>query len=439
MFLFITFIGIYLFIKGNKYHSFLIFLFLLTDGFQFIPEPVLLFGFNVYGKDYALIYSLSIFFLLCLTGRITFPHKSIVFFSITLFSVFLLCAAIVDIGFYNPSLPGFLLIFRVNLFVLTYFWLNKIDVEVYNKVFVFILKITIIQSFLCILQVPFGVKLLTGGGITDFDVLGFNWCRYSNLPYFLFPCLFILLMCKDLIVPYKKYILMLFFMVIFFTLTRTLILGVVLTIGLSVLLGFFKNQKKLVFSFVVIFILFLPVIGARILSSTDDINTVVDADDIENGTEMTFAFRIFHMGERYLYVNQDLKHKIFGIGFIHEIDFPRDVFIFGHKDDSKNGAIIQLDQGDISWSNLFLRYGIFGTLLYFLLFMSFLICFYKNNRQPVAAAGFMFMIISLILSFGSGNFSQFDFFLVPMFFFFYLREVKEKPFLLNLKETNFNG
>lgn len=429
MFLLITFIGIYLFIKGNKYHSFLIFLFLLTDGFQFVPEPVLLFGFNVYGKDYALIYSVSIFFLLFMTGKITFPYKSIVFFYITLFSFFLILASIVDIGFYNPSFPGFLLIFRVNLFILTYFWLNKIDLKIYNKVFVFLLKITIFQSILCILQVPLGVKLLTGGGITDFDVLGFNWSRYTNLPYFLFPCLFVLLMYKDLVVPYKKYILLLFFMVIFFTLTRTLILGVIFTIGISVVLGFFKNQKKLIFSFVVIFVLFLPVIGARILSSTDDINTVVDSDDIENGTDMTFAYRIFHMGERYLYINRDLKHQIFGIGFIHEIDFPRDVFIFGHKDEAKNGAIIQLDQGDISWSNLFLRYGIFGTLLYFLLFISFVFYFYKNRTNPVAAAGFMFMIISFILSFGSGNFSQFDFFLVPMFFLFYLRQMEEKFFL----------
>lgn len=434
MFLLITFIGIYLFIKGNKYHSLVIFLFLLSDGFQFIPEPVFLFGFNIYGKDYALIYSLAIFLLLSARGKITFPYKSVVFFFIVLFLIFLFLASIVDLGYNNPSFPGYLLIFRVNLFVLTYFWLNKINIEVYNKLFVLLLKITIIQSILCVLQVPTGLRFLTGGGLTDFDVLGFNWSRYTNLPYFLFPCLFILLMNKELIVPYKKYIVLLFFMVIFFTLTRTLIFGVIFTIGISVMFGLFKSQKKLVFSFVVICILFSPIIGARILSSSDDINTVVADDAIDNGTEMTFAYRIFHMGERYLYINKDFKHQFFGIGFIHERDFPRDTFIFGHKDEKNNNAIIQLDQGDISWSNLFLRYGIFGTVLYFCLYMSFVIYFFRNRREPIAAAGLMFLIISIVLSFGSGSFSQFDFFLIPMFIFFYLQIIKKN--IINLKNLS---
>lgn len=437
MFLLITFIGIYLFIRGNKYQSLVIFLFLLTDGFQFVPESIFLFGFNIYGKDYALIYSLAIFILLLFTGKISFPYKSIVFFFIVLFLIFLFFASIIDLGYYNPSLTGYLLIFRVNLFVLTYFWLNKIDIAIYNRLFVLLLKITIFQSILCVLQIPTGLRLLTGGGITDFDVLGFTWTRYSNLPYFLFPCLFILLMYKELVVPYKKYIILLFFMVIFFTLTRTLILGVVFTIGVSVMLGFFKNQKKMVLSFLIMCLLFLPVIGARILSSSDDINTVVADDAIDNGTEMTFAYRIFHMGERYLYINKDLKHQIFGIGFIHERDFPRDVFIFGHKDENKNNAIIQLDQGDISWSNLFLRYGIFGTVLYFGLYLSFVIFFFRSKGEPIAAAGFMFMIISIVLSFGSGNFSQFDFFLIPMFIFFYLQTIKKSSNILILN-TSYN-
>jgi hypothetical protein len=424
MFLLITFIGIFFFIKGNKYYSLVIFLFLLTDGFQFIPEPVLLFDFNIYGKDYALIYSLAIFILLLFTGKITFPYKSLVFFFIILFLIFLLISTIVDLGYFNPSISGYLLIFRVNLFIVTYFWLKKINIEVYNKLFVLILKITVLQSILCVLQVPTGLKLLTGGGVTNFDVSGFAWTRFTNLPYFLLPCLFILLMHRKFI-PGKKYIILLFLMVIFFTLTRTLIFGFIFTIGLSFILGFFKNQKKIFFLFIPFILFLLPLIGQRILSSTDDINTVIADDAIDNGSDMTFAYRIFHLGERYLHVNKDLKHQFFGVGFIHERDFPRDVFKFGHKNENNNNAIIQLDQGDISWSNLFLRYGLLGTGLYFCLYMSFVIYFFRNRFQPIAAAGFMIMIISFVLSFGSGNFSQFDFFLIPMFIFFYLQLINK--------------
>jgi len=421
MFLLITLIGIILYLKGNRYYGLLIFLFLLTDGFQFVPEPLMLFGLNLYGKDYALAFSLAILMSYLITGKIRFPYKSGVFLSILVFLIFLFIGSLIDVKYYNPSFSGFLLMFRVNLFFLTYFWLSKIDKKLFERVFRVIFIITIIQSVLCLLQIPTSVRLLTGGGVTEFNDLGFHWIRYTNLPYFLMPCFFIVLMNKDIKVPNRGYIITLFLVTILFTLTRTLILGLVITIGISVVAGMFRTQKKIIFGFAAMFILLLPIIGARLMSSTKDINSAVTADSFEAGSDMTFAYRMFHLTERVVYVAKDLKHEIFGIGFIHERDFPKDTFLLGHKD--KDYVTTQLEQDDISWSNLILRYGFLGTALYVIVYLSFCVCFFKRKSIPAGSAAFMVMSISFILTFASGKFSQADFFLVPMFFFFYMRKL----------------
>lgn len=417
MFLIITLIGIYFYLKGDKYKGLLIFLFLLTDGFQFIPEPLMLLGLNLYGKDYALVFTIVIFFSYLITLKIVFPHKTIVFFGLVLLLLYLVVAFYVDLSFYNPSFKGFLLIARVNLFLLAYFWMSKINQRLFERLFRFILILTIIQSILCLIQIPLGIRLLTMGGISKFVDLGFSWIRYTNTPYFILPCLFITLMDKKIKVPYKSYIIILFLLTLLFTLTRTIILGLVFTFALAILLGFFKNQKKVVFWMTAMFILTLPVIGARLLSSTEDIKTAVSEDPISQGSNMTFAYRIFHATERYLYINQDLKHEIFGIGFIHEKEFPKDTFLLGHKDE--NNMTTQLEQDDISWSNLFLRFGIVGTIIYVFFFITFCISFFRARYSSISTASFMFMIMSFVLTFANGRFSQADFFIIPMFLFFY--------------------
>ncbi|MBB2149899.1 hypothetical protein GM920_13435 [Pedobacter sp. LMG 31462] len=443
MFFIIMIIGIILYLQGKKYFGLLIFLFLLTDGFQFVPEPLMLFGFNLYGKDYALIFTLAILMSYLIAGKVRFPVKSIVFVALLCFLIYLVFAAYIDLAYYNPSFSGFMLMFRVNLFLLTYFWLDKIDKKLFERLFKTIFIITVIQSILCLIQIPTGLRLLTGGGITAFDELGIPWVRYTNLPYFLMPCLFILLMNKTLVIHYKGGIIVLFLITILFTLTRTLILGLILTMGFAVLSGLFNQQKKVIFWFVFMFILTLPIIGARLLSSTDDINAAVSDKSVEQGSNMTFAYRIFHVTERYLYVSKDPKHEFFGIGFIHERDFPKDTFLLGHRNEKYEAT--QLEQDDVSWSNLFLRYGIFGTVLYMFIFVAFVVAFFKQKTNGINAAAIMFMIMTLILSFASGKFSQADYFLVPMFFFFYIRksrqdaETKESNVLLSTSDVHKNS
>ncbi|MEJ7691795.1 O-antigen ligase family protein [Daejeonella sp.] len=421
MFLLITILGVILFLNGNKFLGLTVFLFLLTDGFQLVPEPIMLFGLNIYGKDYALIFSLSILLSYLITQQIVFPYKSIVFVALVVFIIFLFIAAVVDLSAFNPSLAGFLLIFRVNLFLLTYFWLAKVDKPLFERLFKFVLIITVVQSVLCLMQIPTGIRLLTNGGISNFDELGFHWIRYTNIPYFILPCLFILLMNRQLKIPNKNLITILFLITLLFTLTRTLILGLIITVVVSVFLGLFKTQKKVVFWIGVMFILTLPVIGARLMTSGEDVAAAAAAETVEQGSNMTFAYRIFHMTERYLYISAETKMKLFGVGFIHERDFPKETFLLGHKD--KNNLSTQLEQDDISWSNLFLRYGILGTSLYLLVYFAFCIWFFKNRSFSVGSAALMFLIMSLVLTFASGRFSQADFFLLPMFFYFYIRQI----------------
>src|SRR3546814_7598551 len=133
MFFLITITGIILYLQGKKYYGLLIFLFLLTDGFQFIPQPFMLFGFNLYGKDYALVFTLTILMSYLVVRRVRFPVKSLVFIGLLCFLIYLVVASYVDLAYYNPSLSGFILMFRVILFLLIYFWFDKLDKKFFER------------------------------------------------------------------------------------------------------------------------------------------------------------------------------------------------------------------------------------------------------------------------------------------------------------------
>jgi len=427
MFFLITLMCLYFYFKGDAFKSVLFFLFLLTDGFQLIPEFIFKWGVPIYGKDYALVFVLVIFFSETFIKGINF-YKNKIFLAILFFLLYTVLALIIDLTWFSPSFIGSLLIYRVNLFFLSYFWLSTISTSTYSKLFKVILIITVFQSLICLLQIPFGVKLLTGGGIAEYTEMGFKWIRFTNLPYFLLPCLFILMLEKKTYIPYRKTMIFLFIITILFTLTRTLIIGLFITICFAIFLGLLNGQKKLIIILLSIFVISSPLIGSRLISSTQDFNNAINQNEISTNDGMTFTYRILHTTERYLYISKSLKGIFFGIGFIHERNFPDDTFLIGHVDYDNDYRITQLEQDDISWSNLFLRFGIIGSIIYLFVFYTFLNHFYKLKNNSIASSGFLFLIMSFILSFSSGRFSQADFFIIPIMFLFSLNSIYKREF-----------
>lgn len=410
----------------------MLFFFLLTDGFQFVPKPLMLFGLNLFGKDYALMFIVAIFLSYLITGRLKTYHSDPVKKWIYLFYAFLLVAIVIDLRI-NPSIPGFILVVRQYLFLLCFFIFNDIEISLWERIGKTLLKITVFQCVLCLLQLIVGVPLLTMGGVTETPELGFRWFRYTNLPYFIYLLVFVVILSPRGMIKYKNNILLLFLVAIIFTLTRTLILGLFITMFVAIITNVLATQKKMIPLLLFIVLLTLPIIGTRVASSFSDIgntfSTNFEASDDQN---LTFTWRMALAAERTIYVASSTKMQFFGLGFIHENDLSDQLFLIGHLNDE--GIPVQLDQGDIAWPNLFLRLGFLGTFLYIMVAVSLGRFFYKHKRNFVAGAAFLYLIYSLIISFASNNVSAADFYIMLFALYFYVRQVvKVSPAELNYK------
>lgn len=400
----------------------MLYFFLLTDGFQFVPEQIMLFGLNYYGKDYALIFTIVVFLSYLITGRITAYKKDNVRVWIYLFYVFLFIAIVVDLQ-RNPSIVGFLLMVRQYFHLLIFFILPDIPLPLFYRLGRSLFKLTIFQTILFMSQMVTGVRLLTMGGLSESYEPGFLWYRPTNLPYFIYIFLFITLLLPKEKLKYKNQLLILFVLAILLTLTRTLILGLFITVFVAMLAGLLKAGKKVIPVFVFIALCALPIIGARVMSSFSDLGGGFSSNfEKPDDNNLTFTWRMALTAERAAYVSNDTKSRIFGIGFIHEKDFGGQPFIVGHL--NEEGEPVQLDQGDIAWPNLFLRLGFVGTFFYVMLAISLGIYYYKNREDTYAAAAFLFLIYATIITFASGMFSFADFFVIPYFIYYFIRKRK---------------
>ena len=104
-------------------------------------------------------------------------------------------------------------------------------------------------------------------------------------------------------------------------------------------------------------------------------------------------------------------------------------FIVGLENE-KTGEIVQLETSDIAWSNLIIRYGIIGTLIYLTIYISIMIFYYKHRKVRYALSTFLYLLLLLFTSITSNQLYYVYMLVFPLMFFDMTLE-KNNPNLTN--------
>lgn len=153
-------------------------------------------------------------------------------------------------------------------------------------------------------------------------------------------------------------------------------------------------------------------VSSRLIDLTSGITSALQGDVEDN-----FSYRLLHATERLNFILDSPSTAIRGIGYISEVNYKDVTFELGVWNDSLK-RVDQLNNGDIVWSNLFLRLGLLGLCIYLFMYFRFLGVFYKyrfNNKCN--SAFFLFLLISLLFtSLGNDLIGYGDFFIFPILF-----------------------
>lgn len=138
----------------------------------------------------------------------------------------------------------------------------------------------------------------------------------------------------------------------------------------------------------------IPILRERFMDAAREQKEVGKSGEVEGST----TFRLLLLQERYDYLKQHPGRYVFGIGNVHEDNFPQ-IFKIGllHPD----GKVVQLDTGDILWPLIILRLGMLGLCLFLWIHISYLIYCWRDRHLLLKAVMAYMTVNLLILSFAS--------------------------------------
>ena len=422
-------LGVVLYIIGHRVSATLIFFFFLTDGFQLIPYPEVL--FNTYmgiskGIDLAFIYAF-VLFLYGLWRYDDFLPKSLAAKLIFGYTGLLLLLSCISLFYYRIPVSEVLRTVRPFLLVYAYFPFRRLTSEQYEKVFLALWWITLGLGVLFILQSITGFPILSNansGGTVGIFTRFYNFPIYCWLFAFVsifhpFPrdwrwrYLGITVCSMVVILGFSRAALAQYAAVILFgwlltrmSLRRILWIGIPTAIvagGLFVVaLGAIQGGRTMAD--------FQRIMEGEIVETVEAEATAEFSIEEDN----TLLFRLSTLFERFLDVVSTPQSIVWGKGLSAESS-PYTESNFSYYLGLSNpdtGGILQVYNPDISWPSLLLRYGIVGTIIYltgfFLLMGSFL---YRSK------ALFLYGLMLLFNSIASECLYWFTF-ILPLFIFF---------------------
>lgn len=155
----------------------------------------------------------------------------------------------------------------------------------------------------------------------------------------------------------------------------------------------------------------------RLTGMVQETNTISSGQSSGN-----FSYRILHAKERLDYITKNTVTAVRGIGYVSEANYHHKTFKFGCYNRERN-RVDQLDNGDIMWSNIFVRVGLLGCLFY-LCFFGFLMKMYYENRShsDYYTLWFSYLLITILFtSLGNETMWYGYFFMYPISIYFALQ------------------
>lgn len=399
-------ISIFLFNNKKFYASLMLFFLFVTNGFQLVPVYWLMAGVPLEkGTDLAILYILFVTIKKLNSIKCILKQNAIYKWCLCLV-IFTTISAFYSFFFLEYPLTNIIQVYRQYLVFFSFILFFVMPLSVLKKVFHSLALLTIIQSFIFLLQIATGsILLLAADGSENVTTnISGTFTRYYNSPALLIPTLFYFLFVykfKNSIYFYSVIILL--FLTVIGPLHRSGIMALVAVITVYIVLK--KGNSIYLAGIGVLFVLgsFFEVVNERMNGAYLDIiatfNSNLNLQNIDQG-DNTMIFRIAHFLERYDYMIKQPLGWLFGIGLISDNSPLAKKLPFRNGLVSEvTGQVIQIDSGDLIYSPLLLTLGIVGTILYLFFFIKFLIYFFKSFRYSnYAIVGFLTILNGFFLS-----------------------------------------
>lgn len=306
-----------------------------------------------------------------------------------IFLCFFVFAIFVDIVYNNVYLLSVIKVVRLWIFLFLIFFVKYFRTDEIVKLFKYLALFTVVLSAVFIVEKFFDISftgaLRTRGGTR------------ASLPWPPAMLVFVLFVTNYFKVNFLYKALSISIIIVNLMLcgSRSYFLAYILCFALYWILGKITLRKivLLIGVIVVVFGVFSTenILSERFAESKEELQEVKSGStDVEGN----LTFRLLLTKERFEYVVDSPVRFVFGIGCVQEKDFPKNVFSVGLK---RDGDIVQIDTGDVSWSLLFIRFGVVGTFVYLFYFMRrYLQITWKNRSDVVGKSLFVYVVTNLL-------------------------------------------
>lgn len=379
-------------------------------GYNLLTDQVI----GIKNVDLAIVYTFVISIYLLATNRMRLPNTIYIKFFYVFLLGFVGCilCSLIHYNFtpYQILQGGrsFLLVFSLPIIL----QIRPIEMQ---KMFEWLLWITVITSILYILQIVFGRPLMPYP--YDIKIDGSTGLiRLYNSPALLTFFFLLSFMAPKYFPVNARWFQAIFLIALLCTLGRTRIITSLLTLGLAMILN--RQSGRLLKAIVFIGLLIIPFMGTLTArfekgNTGSDIQYVMKKGvdvDYTSGTSGTLTYRIAWVVERAQYLaHRPLVEQLFGLGLIS--DSQRIVhrmyrFRLGLYNE-ENRDIGQLTTPDISYGNILSRLGYLGGATYLLFILSLTYyCFRQRHLNTFIAICAASLIMNFVLSMSGSALSE---------------------------------
>ena len=330
---------------------------------------------------------------------------------VKIFFCYLSFLIVIDIVFYEISLLSFVKTSRHWLFLLFLYVVARYPKNVLSKALTITLWIVVIISTLILLESVLGVEILFERKVGASGII-----RGKLPPYY--GIFFSILMYANYWRYNKaKQYLLLAILVLPQLLSATRSVALAIFLGILLFIYFFSKNKLRASCKILFVCMFLGGVIFSIPGLRERMLAVQEEYKKTNSKEITVegntTFRLALLAERYEYLKKNPQYFLFGLGNVHERDFP-EIFEIGLYDEER-GRTIQLDTSDIAWVGILLRMGIVGVFLFILAFL-FIIrqLLMKEDDVLDIALGAYLVSVLLVLSFAGATYGNGNFWILPL-------------------------
>ncbi len=413
IFIIMVFLAWYLYIRGEKVYTLLIFFFFATFGFQLVPEKFMMLtkGFSK-GTDYALVLLIGCLTIDFICHKAYFKMDTFVK-CLSLFFLFLIACVIYSKVQVGCSTFEIIKASRAYLLFGVYFVFRQMSRDELVKLLHLLFYLTLFTSCIYVLQILTSTGFLNDATASTMKFGRIEVKRFYNQPYMLFLMTFIAIYKNPLKGYFRLFSIFIFVLAIVGGFSRSATVLFLATLALGYVLSLTKTKRLAILIIATSILIPVVAVGAHLFIKSrtyKDIQAVmlgnfVETDfDLEDLYESTFAFRIGHFAERAVYMSEDPLMTTMGLGLIPE-ESPKAEqfgFILGLMNED-TGATVQLETPDISYSVLLVRFGYLGMALFVLLYFYAAYFFYKRRENRYALVSFQVTVLALGVSFFSSN------------------------------------